>query len=126
MSVLFHLAFATRAGYSSEAPSEDNFFGKLSMTGVASFFFLLVSEFLCSDLIKVLDPSGAAEVFSQTFVIVLQTMTGLAMLELQRSELLDLTEICLIHPLSVRIGKSVPIEVCPMDLQRIPSFAERI
>lgn len=83
MFVPVHLAFAIRAGYSSEDPSEDNFFGKLSMTGVASFFFLLVSEFLCSDLIKVLDPSGAAEVFSQTFVIVLQTMTGLAMLELQ-------------------------------------------
>ena len=83
MFVPVHLAFAIRAGYSSEAPSEDNFFRKLSMTGVASFFFLLVSEFLCSDVIKVLDPSGAAEVFSQTFLIVLQTMTGLAMLGLQ-------------------------------------------
>ena len=65
-----------RAADSSEIPSVDNFFRKPSMPGIASFFFRLTDEFPRSDLIKVLDLSGAAEVFLQTFVIVLETMTS--------------------------------------------------
>ena len=66
------------------------------MPGVASFLFLLFDEFTYLDLKKVLYPSEAAEVFSLTFVIVL---------ELLRSELLVLIELCLIHDLSVRMGE---------------------
>ena len=75
------------------------------MSEVASFLFLVIDEFSCSDLIKVLRPSGAAEVFSQTLVIVLKTMIVLTMMQLLRSELLVLIRIRLIHDLSVRMGE---------------------
>ena len=62
------------------------------MPGVESFLFLLMGKFSCSDLTKVLNPSGAAELFSQTLVIVLEAMIELTMLELLRSEMLILIE----------------------------------
>ena len=69
MSVPVRLAFVIRAVDSSEFSSADNFFWKPSMSEVASFLFLVIDEFPCSDLIKVLHLSGAAEVFSQALVI---------------------------------------------------------
>ena len=60
-----------------------------------------MDEYPCSHLTKVLYPLCAAQVFSKTFVIVLETKISLAMQELLRSELLllVLTELCLIHDL---------------------------
>ena len=74
------------------------------MSGVESFLFLLMGEFPCSDLTKVLNPSGAAELFSQTFVIVSEAMIELTMLKLLRSDMLVLIEPYLIHDLTVRMG----------------------
>ena len=94
MFVPVRLAFVIRAADSSEIPSADNFFRNPPMPGVASLLFVLMDEFPCLDLVKVRYPLGAAKVFSEIFVIVLETMIVLALLELLRSELLVLIELC--------------------------------
>ena len=67
-----------------------------------------MDEFPCSHLTKALYPLRAAQVFSKTFLIVLETKILLAMQELLRSELLVLIELSLIHDLSVRLRKCLP------------------